>query len=70
MHVFFVESPIELKPSLVSGWGAFASTSLKKGDFIGEYTAELISDNEADRRGHIYDEKSHTYLFTLTESKY
>ncbi len=53
----------------MSGWGAFASTHLKKGDFIGEYTAELISDNEADRRGHIYDEKDHTYLFTLVKDQ-
>ena len=42
---------------------------LKAGDYFGEYTGEVISGSEADRRGVIYDLRQLSYLFTITKRK-
>ena len=47
------------------GWGLYTKTSIKKDDFIQEYLGELISQEEADRRGRIYDKVNRSYLFNL-----
>jgi histone-lysine N-methyltransferase SUV39H len=50
------------------GWGVFAGDQAKipKGSFIGIYAGEVIKDDEADRRGVVYNNKSgRTYLFDL-----
>ncbi|HEY4497013.1 MAG TPA: SET domain-containing protein-lysine N-methyltransferase [Candidatus Paceibacterota bacterium] len=44
----------------MAGLGLFSNKSLKRGDFIIEYTGEKISSEEADRRGG-------KYLFTLNK---
>ncbi|KAL7581353.1 hypothetical protein ACA910_006109 [Epithemia clementina (nom. ined.)] len=49
-----------------AGWGAFAKRALAKGDFLGEYVGEMISQEEADRRGQLYDIRNHSSLFMLT----
>jgi SET domain-containing protein len=51
----------EIKRS-IAGLGLFARTDMKKGDFIIEYTGELISTEEADRRGG-------KYLFTVSDTQ-
>jgi SET domain len=51
--------------SEVSGWGLFTKHSLKAGDFVGEYTGEAISQEEAERRGQIADAKDCSYLFMI-----
>lgn len=43
-----------------AGLGLFAGKDYKKGEFIIEYTGDIISNDEADRRGG-------KYLFVLTE---
>ncbi|CAH2039108.1 unnamed protein product [Thlaspi arvense] len=54
--------------SAIHGWGAFTRHTLKKNDFIGEYTGELISHEEANERGKIYDvSNGYSYLFTLND---
>lgn len=41
---------IVMGKSGVSGWGAFLHAPARQGDLLGEYTGELISQAEADRR--------------------
>ena len=37
----------------------------RPGDFIGEYRGEVVSHNEAERRGQMYDRNFNSYLFGL-----
>lgn len=55
--------------SIVAGWGGFLMDAAKKDDFLGEYTGDLITDQEAERRGRIYDRQDKSYLFNLTKEK-
>lgn len=41
--------------------------SVVKHDYLGEYTGELISHREADKRGKIYDRVNHSFLFNLND---
>ena len=50
VHTLVAESDIK-----EAGFGLFTKQSLKKGDFVIEYVGEQISQEEAERRGVIYD---------------
>jgi len=54
-----------LGKSKVAGWGAFILNGASKGDFLGEYIGELVTHEEADRRGRVYDRNNCSYLFNL-----
>ncbi|XP_050237009.1 histone-lysine N-methyltransferase EZA1 isoform X2 [Mercurialis annua] len=58
---------ILLANSDIAGWGAFLKNSVNKNDYLGEYTGELISHREADKRGKIYDRANSSFLFDLNE---
>ncbi|ORZ38157.1 hypothetical protein BCR44DRAFT_129315 [Catenaria anguillulae PL171] len=47
------------------GWGLFALCPLSRSFPLGEYTGEVITDAEADRRGLVYDEMKLNYFFDL-----
>ena len=47
------------------GWGVKTCSPIKKGTFVTEYVGELITFEEAERRGQQYDKEGTTYLFDL-----
>ena len=56
----------EIRRSPIAGRGAFAIKKIRSGTRVAEYTGEIISDDEADRR-YPDDESSahHTFLFAI-----
>ncbi|KAI9224955.1 hypothetical protein BC828DRAFT_216033 [Blastocladiella britannica] len=48
-----------------AGWGLFARTRILRGAFVGEYTGEILSDKEAERRGRAYDDMRFNFMFRL-----
>jgi len=49
----------------VAGFGLYAGERIRKNEYIGEYKGEILSKDEADRRGSIYHYRSTNYLFKL-----
>jgi len=47
------------------GWGVKALHKIKKGTFVMEYVGEVITNEEAENRGKVYDAEGRTYLFDL-----
>ncbi|XP_061908409.1 histone-lysine N-methyltransferase SUV39H1-A [Entelurus aequoreus] len=47
------------------GWGVRTLHHIKKNTFVMEYVGEIITTEEAEKRGHIYDSQGSTYLFDL-----
>ncbi|XP_061350113.1 histone-lysine N-methyltransferase EZA1-like isoform X2 [Gastrolobium bilobum] len=58
---------ILLAKSDVAGWGAFLKNPVNKNDYLGEYTGEMISHREAEKRGKIYDRANFSFLFDLND---
>jgi hypothetical protein len=52
-------------PSEVQGYGLFIGEALKKGDYIGEYTGEIINEPEFARRGNLNYLQGAQYLFNI-----
>ncbi|EEY59595.1 polycomb-like protein [Phytophthora infestans T30-4] len=53
--------------STTHGWGAFAMEPIKRGEFIYEYHGSLLSQDEAERRGSIYDKMTISFLFDVDD---
>jgi histone-lysine N-methyltransferase EZH2 len=51
--------------SQTHGWGLYTGVPVKAHDFLGEYHGELVTHDEADRRGTIYAYQKTEYLFNL-----
>lgn len=47
------------------GWGVRTLQRIKKGTFVMEYLGEIITNEEAEKRGRLYDAEGMTYLFDL-----
>ncbi|XP_030212546.1 histone-lysine N-methyltransferase SUV39H1 [Gadus morhua] len=47
------------------GWGVRTMQRIKKNTFVMEYVGEIITTDEAEKRGHLYDRQGSTYLFDL-----
>lgn len=60
---------MQVAPSRVAGRGLYVLEDCAKNDFIGEYTGEIISQAEADGRGHEYDRNGTSYLFNLNSEQ-
>lgn len=63
---------VVLGRSDVAGWGAFIKPNngkffVAKNEYLGEYTGEIISHQEADKRGKIYDRVDSSFLFDLND---
>ena len=55
------------------GWGVKTLDFIRKSQFVMEYVGEIITNEEAEQRGKMYDAAQQTYLFDLdldTEASY
>ena len=58
-------APTTKAPSQVQGYGLYSRSEILMHDFIGEYTGEIVSRSEGNRRGTIYHLINQEYLFNL-----
>ncbi|KAK5163123.1 uncharacterized protein LTR77_010907 [Saxophila tyrrhenica] len=54
-----------LGDSGVHGLGLYACENIRENEFVGEYKGEIITKEEAERRGAVYEHQKLTYLFQL-----
>ena len=62
-------APTTKAPSQIQGYGLYSRTAILREEFIGEYTGELISKSEGNRRGAMYHVLGQEYLFTINKAQ-
>ena len=58
-----------LGDSGVHGLGLYTCESIREHDFVGEYKGEIITKDEAERRGAVYEYQKLSYLFSLNATQ-
>lgn len=58
-----------LGKSGIHGLGLYACEKIRQHEFVGEYRGEIITKNEAERRGAVYEHQKLSYLFTLNNTQ-
>ncbi|KAI0283670.1 hypothetical protein BGY98DRAFT_685213 [Russula aff. rugulosa BPL654] len=57
---------VNIRKTTNKGWGIFAGRQkIPKGSFIGIYAGELLTENEGEERGILYNKFGRTYLFQI-----
>ncbi|OQO03722.1 hypothetical protein B0A48_10387 [Cryoendolithus antarcticus] len=59
----------ERSDSGVHGMGLYAGEAIRADEFIGEYVGEVITTNEGERRGAVYEHQFLSYLFSLNKTQ-
>lgn len=59
------EIPLQVFKTKSKGWGVRTSQAIPKGTFIEEYVGEVITVEEGDARGVVYDKLGCSYLFDM-----
>jgi len=55
--------------SQAHGFGVFAAERAAAGDYVGEYTGELLPHADAHARGGVYNAIGVSFLYTLTRTR-
>ena len=63
-HLLLAESSVE-----GAGWGIFARYPIPQGKMISDYLGEVVSQEEAERRGRYYDKVNRSYLFNVNSDQ-
>ncbi|KAK5130777.1 hypothetical protein LTR08_001667 [Meristemomyces frigidus] len=58
-----------LGDSGIHGFGLYAGENIKRHEFVGEYKGEIITTQEAERRGAVYEHQGLSYLFSLNKTQ-
>lgn len=58
-----------LGESGIHGFGLYAGEDIKQHEFVGEYKGEVITKEEAERRGAVYEFQRLSYLFSLNAAQ-